>query len=71
VAKSGMNVTVQYGVAVRRRFRFSRQAGRTPFTLQIGRGQVIPGWDRGSRHEGRRQRKLIIPERWRTAHRAK
>lgn len=64
VAKSQMNITVQYtgwldtGVV----FDSSRQAGRTPFTLQIGVGGVIPGWDEGI--PGMKvggKRKLIIP----------
>lgn len=65
VAKSGMNLTVQYtgwlstGGAP---FDSSRQAGRGPYTLQIGVGQVVPGWDEGI--PGMKvggKRKLIIP----------
>jgi FKBP-type peptidyl-prolyl isomerase-like protein len=65
VAKTLENITVQYtgwlsatGVV----FDTSRQAGRGPFTLQIGTGQVIPGWDQGI--PGMKvggKRKLIIP----------
>ena len=64
-AKTGENVTVQYtgwlstgGTP----FDTSRQPGRTAFTVQIGAGQVIPGWDEGI--PGMKvggKRKLIIP----------
>jgi FKBP-type peptidyl-prolyl cis-trans isomerase len=64
VAKTGMNVTVQYTgwLSTGAIFDSSRQAGRTPFTVQIGKGQVIPGWDQGI--PGMKvggKRKLIIP----------
>ena len=64
VAKSGMNISVQYTgwLSNGTIFDSSRQAGRTPFTLQIGQGQVIPGWDQGI--PGMKvggKRKLIIP----------
>ncbi|HSP09992.1 MAG TPA: FKBP-type peptidyl-prolyl cis-trans isomerase [Candidatus Dormibacteraeota bacterium] len=64
-AKKGENATVQYtgwlstgGTP----FDTSRQPGRTPFTVQLGAGQVIPGWDEGI--PGMKvggKRKLIIP----------
>jgi len=64
-AKKGENVTMQYtgwlstgGTP----FDTSRQPGRTAFTVQIGVGQVIPGWDEGI--PGMKvggKRKLIIP----------
>ncbi len=65
VAKNGENITVQYtgwvaSTAVM--FDSSRQAGRTPFTVQIGFGNVIAGWDEGI--PGMKvggKRKLIIP----------
>ncbi|HEY4888590.1 MAG TPA: FKBP-type peptidyl-prolyl cis-trans isomerase [Candidatus Dormibacteraeota bacterium] len=64
-AQSGDNITVQYTGWLStggQPFDSSRQAGRTPFTVQIGRGQVIPGWDEGI--PGMKiggKRKLIIP----------
>ena len=59
-----MNITVQYTgwLSTGKMFDSSRQAGRSPFTLQIGRGQVIAGWDEGI--PGMKvggKRKLIIP----------
>jgi FKBP-type peptidyl-prolyl cis-trans isomerase len=65
VAKSGDNCTVQYtgwllvGAKI---FDTSRQPGRGAFTVQIGTGQVIEGWDEGI--PGMKvggKRKLIIP----------
>lgn len=64
-AKKGENVTVQYtgwlstgGTP----FDSSRNPGRTAFTVQLGAGQVIPGWDEGipGMLVGGK-RKLIIP----------
>jgi FKBP-type peptidyl-prolyl cis-trans isomerase FkpA len=65
VSKSGMNITVQYTGWLSTGgppFDSSRQAGRTPYALQIGVGGVIPGWDQGI--PGMKvggKRKLIIP----------
>jgi FKBP-type peptidyl-prolyl cis-trans isomerase len=65
VAKSGDNVTVQYTGWLStggKPFDTSRQEGRGPFTVQIGRGNVIAGWDEGI--PGMKvggKRKLIIP----------
>ncbi|MHB8571686.1 MAG: FKBP-type peptidyl-prolyl cis-trans isomerase [Candidatus Dormibacteria bacterium] len=43
-------------------FDSSRQAGRTPFSVTIGQGQVIKGWDEGILGmQVCGQRKLIIP----------
>jgi FKBP-type peptidyl-prolyl cis-trans isomerase FkpA len=65
VAQRLENVTVQYtgwlstGGAP---FDTSRQAGRTAYTVQIGVGQVVPGWDEGI--PGMKiggKRKLVIP----------
>jgi hypothetical protein len=64
VASSGENATVQYtgwlsSTAVK--FDSSRDRG-TPFTFQLGRQQVIPGWDEGV--PGMKiggKRKLIVP----------
>jgi FKBP-type peptidyl-prolyl cis-trans isomerase FkpA len=64
-AKTGDNISVQYTgwlASNGRMFDSSRQPGRSPFSLQIGRGQVIPGWDEGI--PGMKvggKRKLIIP----------
>ena len=65
VAKSGMNITVQYTGWLSTGgppFDSSRQAGRGSYTLQIGVGQVVAGWDEGI--PGMKvggKRKLIIP----------
>jgi FKBP-type peptidyl-prolyl cis-trans isomerase len=65
MAKSGENVTVQYTgwlSSCGKAFDTSRQAGRSAFTVQLGAGQVIPGWDEGL--PGMKvggKRKLIIP----------
>jgi peptidylprolyl isomerase len=64
-AQTGDNVNVQYTgwlASNGHMFDSSRQPGRGPFTVQIGRGQVIPGWDEGI--PGMKvggKRKLIIP----------
>lgn len=50
VAKTGTNITVQYTgwlSSCGTPFDTSRQSGRTAFTVQLGAGQVIPGWDEG------------------------
>src|SRR5258707_6012237 len=60
-----MNVTVQYTGWLStggKPFDTSRQEGRQAFTVQIGAGQVIAGWDEGI--PGMKvggKRKLIIP----------
>jgi FKBP-type peptidyl-prolyl cis-trans isomerase FkpA len=65
VAKSGMNLTVQYTGWLSTGgppFDSSRQAGRGAYTVQIGVGNVVPGWDEGL--PGMKvggKRKLIIP----------
>lgn len=65
VAKNGENITVQYTgwlSATGVMFDSSRLAGRTPFTVQIGFGNVIAGWDEGI--PGMKvggKRKLLIP----------
>lgn len=64
VAQSGENVTVQYTgwLSTGTMFDSSRQPGRGAFTVQIGQGQVIAGWDEGI--PGMKvggKRKLIIP----------
>jgi len=63
-AHAGARIEVHYaGVAwsTRREFDASWNTGR-PFPFTLGRGQVIPGWDRGV--EGMRvggRRRLVIP----------
>jgi FKBP-type peptidyl-prolyl cis-trans isomerase FkpA len=50
-AKAGENASVQYTGWLESNgslFDSSRQAGRTPFTFQIGAAQVIPGWEEGT-----------------------
>jgi hypothetical protein len=65
VAVSGKQVTMQYTGWLSSGpppFDSSRQAGRTPFVLTLGAGQVIPGWDEGI--QGMKvggKRKLILP----------
>ena len=64
VVKSGDNITVQYTgwLDAATVFDSSRDPGRTPFAVQIGVGQVVPGWDEGI--PGMKvggKRKLIIP----------
>ena len=64
VAKTGMNATLQYTgwFTSGALFDSSRQSGRTPLTVVLGQGQVIPGWDEGI--PGMKvggKRKLIIP----------
>ena len=63
-AVAGKTVTVHYvGVAFRTGEEFDASWNRgEPFSFKLGRGQVIPGWDRGV--EGMRvggRRKLTIP----------
>lgn len=64
-AVTGNNVEVQYTGWLQsncRQFDSSRSAGRTSFTVQLGQGQVIAGWDEGL--PGMKvggKRKLIIP----------
>jgi hypothetical protein len=65
VAVSGMNLTVQYTGWLSTGpppFDSSRNAGRSPFTFQVGQAKVIAGWDEGL--PGMKvggKRKLIIP----------
>jgi hypothetical protein len=64
VAKDGENAEVQYTgwLTNCRQFDSSRNPGRTSFTFQIGKSQVISGWDEGllgMKVGGKR--KLIIP----------
>jgi hypothetical protein len=65
VVQKGDNVTVQYTGWLSpsgKLFDTSRQPGRGSFTVQIGVGQVIEGWDEGI--PGMKvggKRKLIIP----------
>lgn len=65
VAKTGDKVTMQYTGWLScgsQPFDTSRQAGRTPFAVTLGAGQVIPGWDEGI--PGMKvggKRKLLIP----------
>jgi peptidylprolyl isomerase len=64
VAKAGDNITVQYvGVLAKNRKQFDASWDHgQPFQLQLGAGQVIPGWDQGipgMKVGGRRV--LVIP----------
>jgi FKBP-type peptidyl-prolyl cis-trans isomerase len=64
-AQNGNNAEVQYTGWLQsncQQFDSSRSPGRTSFTVQIGQGQVIAGWDEGllgMKVGGKR--KLIIP----------
>ncbi len=63
-AKAGENVTVNYvGVLYKGGKEFDASWKRNePFTFQLGKGQVIPGWDQGvvgMKVGGRRE--LVIP----------
>ncbi|EMJ93328.1 peptidylprolyl isomerase [Leptospira alstonii serovar Pingchang str. 80-412] len=62
-AFSGSNVTVHYVGTLTNGKKFdSSRDRRTPFTFNLGAGEVIKGWDRGVR--GMREggiRKLTIP----------
>ena len=63
VAKNGKSVTVHYTgwLTDGTKFDSSVDAGR-PFTFQLGRGQVIAGWDQGVKGmQVGGKRKLIIP----------
>ena len=62
-ATDGDTVTVHYvGVAWSTGKEFDSSWAREPYRFTIGRGQVIPGWDRGiaGMHVGGRRR-LVIP----------
>jgi FKBP-type peptidyl-prolyl cis-trans isomerase FkpA len=62
VAVADENVTVQYTGWLSDGTKFDSSRGREPFTFQLGRGNVIPGWDEGL--PGMKvggKRKLIIP----------
>jgi hypothetical protein len=65
VAVSGKSVTMDYTGWLTTGpppFDTSRQTGRTPYTLTLGAGQVIPGWDEGiAGMKVGGKRKLIIP----------
>ncbi len=62
-AKSGDNVTVQYvGALYFNNSVFDASWGKQPFAFALGKGQVIPGWDKGivgMKVGGRRM--LVIP----------
>ena len=65
VVKAGDTVNVQYTGWLESngtQFDSSRQAGRTAFSLTLGQGQVIKGWEEGipGMHIGGKRR-LIIP----------
>jgi peptidylprolyl isomerase len=66
-AHAGQRVDVQYvGVAwsTRQEFDSSWSHGAQPFSFTLGRGEVIPGWDRGvaGMHVGGRRRLIIPPD---------
>ena len=64
IARTGDSVNVQYTgwLSDGTLFDSSRKAGRSPFSLVIGQGHVISGWDEGVPGMAvGGQRKLIIP----------
>jgi hypothetical protein len=64
VAKAGQNAEVQYTgwLTNGHPFDSSRQPGRSSFTFQLGKSQVISGWDEGvAGMKVGGKRKLIIP----------
>ena len=66
-AKAGDNVSVQYvgnSWSTGAQFDASWDRGSEPFTLPLGAGQVIPGWDQGigGMQEGGRRLLLIPPD---------
>ena len=67
VAKTGNNVTVQYTGWLStggKPFDTSRQAGRDPFTVQVGVKAVIAGWDEGipGMKVGGKRKLIILPD---------
>jgi hypothetical protein len=67
-ARSGDKIKVHYAGWLRSTgamFDTSRKAGRGPFEIQLGVGQVIEGWDRGLLGmKAGGKRKLTIPPRY-------
>jgi peptidylprolyl isomerase len=66
-AKQGDPLTVHYVGVLHKNgeeFDTSYQPGRQPFQLQLGAGQVIPGWDQGlaGMKVGGRRRLIIPPD---------
>ncbi len=61
-AKSGQSVTVHYTGTLENGQQFDSSRGKSPFTLVLGAGQVIQGWDAGLQGmKLNEKRKLTIP----------
>ncbi|MFM7130797.1 MAG: FKBP-type peptidyl-prolyl cis-trans isomerase [bacterium] len=61
-AKSGQTITVHYTGTLENGKQFDSSRGKSPFTVVLGAGQVIKGWDAGL--QGMKvgeKRKLTIP----------
>ncbi len=60
--KSGDHVTVEYTGWLTNGNQFDSSVGRAPFKFQLGKGQVIAGWDEGvATMKVGGKRKLTIP----------
>lgn len=61
-AKNGDTIVVNYTGWLTNGKKFDSSIGRAPFTLTLGAGQVIPGWDQGLvGMKAGGKRRLIIP----------
>ncbi len=63
-SKSGDNITVDYTGMLTDGKVFDTSVGRAPFTLTLGAGQVIKGWDQGllGMKVGEKRKLTIAPE---------
>ena len=62
-AKAGANISVNYTGYLTNGTKFDSSVGKTPFSLKLGAGQVIKGWDEGlvGMKVGGKRRLLIPP----------